>query len=184
MYQPGSIVLETERLILRPFVPEDADAMFHNWAADPEVTRFLRFAPHESAAVSRWVIETWLAEYARPDYFHWAVVCKDDAEVIGSLGILCCDGCGDEPEGFSAGYCIGRRWWNKGYTSEALQAAVGHVLATGVSVLHCCHAVENPASGRVMEKAGFTYCGDTVYHKPDGTVVPARQYILRASVIE
>ena len=179
--QPGSAILETEHLLLRPFVADDAEAMFNNWAADPEVTRFLRFTPHASVEVSRQIIGFWLAEYAKPDYFHWAIVCKADGEVIGSLGILYCDGCGDEPEGYSAGYCIGRQWWGKGYTTEALQAAVRHVLAAGVPVLHCCHAVDNPASGRVMQKAGFVFCGPTVYHKPDGSEVPALQYILHAA---
>ena len=52
----GTRVIETERLILRPFVMEDADAMFRNWAGDDEVTKFLTWPTHESAAVSRMVL--------------------------------------------------------------------------------------------------------------------------------
>ncbi len=46
----------------------------------------------------------------------------------------------------------------------------------GAPWLFICHAVENPASGRVIEKAGFTYDHDAVYHKFDGTPVPCRSY--------
>ena len=42
------LTMETERLILRPFVLNDAEAMFHTWANDPEVTKYLTWNPHES----------------------------------------------------------------------------------------------------------------------------------------
>ena len=44
----GTRTLETERLILRPFVWEDREAMFHNWEADPEVTKYLRWQHYTS----------------------------------------------------------------------------------------------------------------------------------------
>ena len=45
----GSKVLTTERLVLRPFRADDAEAMFNNWASDPEVTKYLTWTPHKSA---------------------------------------------------------------------------------------------------------------------------------------
>ena len=77
------------------------------------------------------------------------------------------------------GYCIGRGWWNKGYTTEALDALVEYWFKnTGSNWLACCHAAENPASGRVMTKAGFVYDHDAEYHKFDGSPVPCRCYAL------
>ena len=53
----GTVRLESERLILRRFTPEDARAMYDNWASDPEVTAFLTWAPHESPAATRRLLE-------------------------------------------------------------------------------------------------------------------------------
>ena len=77
------------------------------------------------------------------------------------------------------GYCIGQKWWGKGLTTEALQAVVDFWFGqVGGAFLTCCHAVQNPASGRVMEKAGFVYHHNDVYHKFDGTPVECRCYLL------
>ena len=77
------------------------------------------------------------------------------------------------------GYCIGQKWWGKGFTTEALQAVVDFWFnQVGGTFLTCCHAVQNPASGRVMEKAGFVYHHNDVYHKFDGTPVECRCYLL------
>ena len=77
------------------------------------------------------------------------------------------------------GYCIGQKWWGKGFTTEALQAVVDFWFRqVGGAFLTCCHAVQNPASGRVMEKAGFVYHHNDVYHKFDGTPVECRCYLL------
>lgn len=59
MQHLGTAVLETARLVLRPFVTADAEAMFRNWAGDPEVTRFLTWPTHPSADVSRMVLTDW-----------------------------------------------------------------------------------------------------------------------------
>ena len=67
----------------------------------------------------------------------------------------------------------------KGFTTEALQAVVDFWFRqVGGAFLTCCHAVQNPASGRVMEKAGFVYHHNDVYHKFDGTPVECRCYLL------
>ena len=57
MEHRGTQRLETERLILRRFVSEDADAMYKNWAADKEVTKYLTWPSHSSPDVSRFVVE-------------------------------------------------------------------------------------------------------------------------------
>ena len=83
------------------------------------------------------------------------------------------------------GYCIGRKWWNKGFTTEALRAVVAYWFTrTDSRWLACGHAASNPASGRVMEKAGFVYHHNTVYHKFDGTPVECRSYLLTRKAFE
>ena len=55
----GTQRLETERLVLRRFTMEDAQAMFENWASDPEVTKFLSWPTHQTIADSRSVLSEW-----------------------------------------------------------------------------------------------------------------------------
>ena len=56
----GARVLHTPRLILRPFREEDAEAMFRNWASDPQVTKFLTWPTHPNVEVSRGVLKDWV----------------------------------------------------------------------------------------------------------------------------
>jgi ribosomal-protein-alanine N-acetyltransferase len=81
---------------------------------------------------------------------------------------------------WEAGYCIGRAWWNQGYTTEALRAVVRFWFCqVDAAWLTCGHAIQNPASGAVMRKAGFVYDHDAEFHKFDGTPMDCHVYLLR-----
>ena len=53
MRHTGTLELETDRLLLRRLLSQDAPQMYENWANDPAVTRFLRWEPHKSPAETR-----------------------------------------------------------------------------------------------------------------------------------
>lgn len=190
MRHAGTQTIETPRLVLRRLLPEDADMMFANWASDPAVTRYLRWEPHPDAAHTRELLTAWATLYPNPDYYQWAMVEKESGQVFGAIGLVSAltmepqqreEWPGfDRSEGiWEPGYCIGKAWWGRGYMTEALKAVVRYWFEqVGGRWLTCCHAVENPASGRVMTKAGFVYHHDAVYHKYDGTPVPCRCYLL------
>ena len=85
----GTQTLETKRLILRRFTVRDADAMYTNWASDPEVTRYLTWPAHAGVETSRAVLADWTAAYAQESCYQWAIVLKDRAdEPIGSIGAV------------------------------------------------------------------------------------------------
>ena len=162
MYYIGTRTIDTPRLILRRFTVDDAPAMFRNWANDPEVTKYLTWPPHTDVSVTEGLLQTWVNNYEQGDYFQWAIVHKELGEPIGSIAVVSIDSyiaC------MEVGYCIGRKWWRQGYTSEALDAVMGE-LFTHVN----CHSVDarhdprNPHSGAVMRKCGmsmlFTRAGD------------------------
>ena len=189
MRHAGTQTLETDRLFLRQLLPEDAEQMYTNWASDPEVTRFLRWEPHKNALETVGLLAAWATLYPNPDYYQWAIVEKASGQVFGSISIFTSSSV--EPErdpwpGFDhsngvweVGYCIGRAWWGKGCTTEALKALVEYWFKnTDSNWLACSHAVENPASGKVMMKAGFVYDHEAVYHKFDGTAIPCKCYAL------
>ena len=190
MRHAGTQEIETPRLILRRLLSEDANRMYVNWANDPDVTRFLRWEPHKNAAETRQLLEAWATLYPNEDYYQWAIVEKATGQVFGSIGIF--NAALGAPEQKAAwpeldtsggvwevGYCIGRKWWNKGFTTEALKAVVDYWFRnTDSNWFCCCYAKENPASGRVMQKAGFVYHHDGIDHKFDGTPVECRYCLL------
>ena len=190
MRHAGTQEIETERLLLRRLLPEDAGMMYRNWASDPEVTRYLRWEPHESEAQTRDLLTAWAELYPNPDYYQWCLVEKATGEVFGTISIFRSAAAEptarDEWPGFDrsngiweVGYCIGKAWWNKGFTTEALKAVVEYWFRnTDSTWLACSHALTNPASGKVMQKAGFVYDHDAEYHKFDGTPVSCKCYAL------
>ena len=66
MKNSGTVRLETERLVLRPFAAEDADAMYRNWASDSQVTKFLFWEPHKDVDETRGILEGWI-QFCVPD---------------------------------------------------------------------------------------------------------------------
>ena len=56
----GTQRLESERLVLRRFVREDAGAMYKNWASDHEVTKYLTWPTHSNVDITKLVIDSWV----------------------------------------------------------------------------------------------------------------------------
>ena len=157
MKHRGTILLETDRLILRPFCLEDFRSMYDNWASDPEVTRFLTWPTHDSPGISRCVLKFWLEEYAKPAVYQWAIVPKDLGQPIGSITAVQVL---EHTATAEIGYCIGRNWWRMGYTSEALKAVIDFFFTeVGFNRIQARHDPRNPGSGAVMAKCGMKYEG-------------------------
>ena len=157
MNHKGTITLETEQLILRRFMIDDAEAMFKNWASDNEVTKFLTWPTHTDVSVSESVINSWLELYQKPEHYSWAIVLKDISEPIGSIAAV---EQRDDIKMVHIGYCIGRKWWHQGITSEALRELIRFFFKeVGVNRIESRHDPRNPHSGKVMLKCGLQYEG-------------------------
>ena len=153
----GTKTLTTARLTLRPFSLADAPAMFANWAGDPEVTRYLSWPTHTDVGVSEAVLADWVPRYADAAWYQWAIVPHDVGEPIGSIAIVRMD---EDVQSVHVGYCIGRRWWGRGYTSEALAALLRFFFEeVGVLRVDSRHDPRNPGSGAVMLHCGMTLEG-------------------------
>lgn len=157
LHHIGTQTIGTDRLILRRFTPDDAPQMYRNWACDPEVTRYLRWRPHANVTETENLLREWVDSYRDPGRYHWVIVLRETGQPIGSIGIL---DVRQADEAAEIGYCIGKAWWGRGLMTEALTA----VLSFGFdrcrfNRLEACHSVNNPASGRVMEKAGMVLEG-------------------------
>jgi len=157
MNHKGTVTLDTERLILRRFSIEDAEAMFRNWASDDEVTKFLTWQTHLDISVSQTVINSWLELYQKLDHYSWAIVLKEIEEPIGSIAAV---EKRDDIKMVHIGYCIGRKWWHQGYTSEALMELIRFFFEEiRVNRIESRHDPRNPNSGKVMIKCGLQYEG-------------------------
>lgn len=157
MKHRGTQTITTDRLILRRFGPEDAGPMYANWCNDPDVTAFLMWLPHTDLEVTRKVLADWVRGYEQDNYYQWAIVPKDLEEPIGTISIVQQR---DDTAMVHVGYCIGKRWWHCGYTSEALAAVIAFLFGeVGVNRIEARHDPRNPNSGKVMEKCGMQYEG-------------------------
>jgi ribosomal-protein-alanine N-acetyltransferase len=157
MTHKGTLPLETERLILRRFTENDAEAMFKNWTSDPEVTKFLTWQPHENKAVSESILRQWVFDYDNLFNYNWAIVPKTLNEPIGSISVVRSN---METETATIGYCIGKAWWHKGIMTEAFKAVIRFLFEeVGVNRIQACHDPRNPNSGAVMRKCGLVYEG-------------------------
>ena len=153
----GTKVLETENIILRPFTVEDAQDMYSNYGSDENVIKFLTWPLHTGADVSRALLEDWCKEYSKPDYYNWAIVLKDINEVIGGISVVRAN---EEIAQAEIGYCIGSKWWHRGYTSQSARAVTEFLIKeVGYNRVCARHAVPNPNSGGVMRKIGMTHEG-------------------------
>lgn len=162
----GTKTIRTERLVLRRFTPDDADAMFANWANDERVTRYLTWTPHGSAEFTRQLLTAWCAEYGRDDYYNWAIT--ENGTPIGNISVVLVNG---KHEYACIGYCLGHDRWGRGIMTEAARAVIDFLFdEVGFNRIEISHATKNPASGRVAQKCGLTYEGTKreFYRTPSG----------------
>ena len=117
--------------------------------------------PHQSVEESLEVIRTVFCDATNT----WAIELKETGEAIGAMGYGPSCNCNlpardGEP---LIGYWIAKPYWNRGICTEALGLMIEHIRCmTDIKSLISGHFVDNPASGRVMEKCGFIPTGETV----------------------
>ena len=148
--------METDRILLRPWLESDAGTLFR-YASDPELGPRAGWPPHKSEEESLDVIRN----FFRNDYT-WAIVLKETNEPIGCVGYLpsSVSNLPIEEDQCEVGYWVARPYWNMGICTEALQQVVDHCFnVKGFTALWGTFFPSNPSSGRVMEKCGFTDTG-------------------------
>lgn len=157
MNHKGTVAIETDRLILRRFTENDAEAMFRNWEGDPKVTEFLRWKIAINLKDAQNVLLEWIRDYEKADFYQWAIVLKDLEEPVGTISVV------DKNEQLDIvhiGYCIGSKWWHQGITSEAFKAIIPFFFnEVCVNRIESQHDPHNPNSGYVMKKCGLKYEG-------------------------
>lgn len=147
-------MLETERLWLRPWREDDAEACY-KYAKNPNIGPMAGWLPHESVQQSRDIIKNILS--ASNNY---AVILKETMEPIGSIGLTIGEQSNlkvSEQEG-EIGYWIGEPYWGQGLIPEAASKLLEYGFETcHLHTIWCAYYDGNVKSKRVQEKCGFQY---------------------------
>ena len=160
--------LTTDRLLLRPLVMADAEAVFA-YAVSPNVGPNAGWKPHESLAETREVMRAIFV--GKEDV--WGVITAADRQLIGTVGLI------DDPRRSFAGakmlgYAIGEAYWGQGYATEAAKEVVRYAfLQKRLPILSAYCYPYNLSSRHVLEKCGFTNEGRLRYCEQlyDGRIV-------------
>jgi ribosomal-protein-alanine N-acetyltransferase len=157
MNHQGTNLIETSRLCLRRFKIEDAEQMFLNWGSDDEVTKYLTWQTHKNVDETRELLVLWIKYYENKDNYNWVIEIKETKTIIGSISVVEIK---EKIEAVTIGYCIGKKWWNLGYTSESLISIVSYLFEEiKVNRIEAYHDVRNVYSGKVMQTAGMKFEG-------------------------
>ena len=144
----------TARLLLRPGWAEDAPALA-TAIGDELIVRNLATAPWPYRVRDA---EAFLAQPRDPVLPSFLIFERTDAQprLLGSCGL------GRRPSGaVEMGYWVARPFWGRGVATEASRALLDIARTLGLPRLQASHFLDNPASGRVLEKLGFEPVGIT-----------------------
>lgn len=155
------MILETKRLILRPWCLDDAEELY-KYASDPDVGPPAGWPVHTCIENSREIIKDVLSA---PETY--AVCLKADNKPVGSVGLHRNDLAVSDDE-YELGYWIGRPYWGMGLIPEASREILRHAFeALFMKRIWCGYYDGNEKSRRVQDKLGFKY-----HHTTEGIEVP------------
>lgn len=161
-------VLESDRLVLRPFNNSDVEDVYNVWESDPKVAKYMFWTSHNDISKTEEWINFEIGQIEKADWYRFALVLKDTDELIGT-GLIYYE---DEVESWEIGYNLGRKYWQKGYATEAMKT----IILFAKNKLHIKEVVgryskENAASGNIMKKLGFQIEKAIPYECNDGTII-------------
>lgn len=142
--------LMTERLILRKFTENDAEALFKIYG-DEEVNTFLPWFPLKTLEETReFYLKRYENVYNQERAYNYAVCLKEDNYPIGYINVGT-EGAND------FGYALRKDFWRNGFITEAGAAVIEQLKRDGIPFITATHDVNNPKSGEVMKRLKMTY---------------------------
>ena len=145
------MILETDRLMLRPWVEDDAEELY-KYAKDPDVGPMAGWPVHTSVENSREIIRSVLSA---PETY--AVCLKETGKPVGSIGLHRNDLATQDDE-YELGYWLGKPYWGQGLIPEASREVLRYAFEDlGMNRIWCGYYDGNEKSRRVQVKLGFEY---------------------------
>ena len=145
--------LETERLILRRMTMRDAADVFI-YSSDKEVARHVLWSAQKDISEAKEYLRCMTRRYRNDEPSSWGIIDKATNRLVGTIGYMYYS---EENNAVEVGYSLARWLWNGGYMTEALSRVIEHTFEVmDVNRIEAQHELDNPSSGRVMEKCGMT----------------------------
>lgn len=152
--------LETPRLRLCPIRKGDAEDIFACWMHDEEVSRYMEWSASDDISDAREFVRFELGKTADTRWYRWLIVLKDTGEKAGTCLVYY----NDEGGHWDLSYNLGRTFWGRSITVEAMRAAIAFgAESLGITEFCTTYAAENNASARVLAKLGFRPTGSVPY---------------------
>lgn len=146
--------IETERLLLRPFVESDLEAFFKH-CQNPNIGSNAGWEPHKTLEDSRKILHSVFISLRD----NWAIILKENQQLIGAIGIIP-DPKRENPHTRMMGYWLGEPYWGKGYMTEAVQSVIEYGFSTlNLSLITANCYPHNQRSQQVLKRNGFVYEG-------------------------
>jgi RimJ/RimL family protein N-acetyltransferase len=124
--------------------------MFAAYAKDEEIARFVTWRPHATASESEAVIDHFLDSWRQGREFHWLVFLRGSNTLMGAAGLR------KQEHQLELGYVLARRYWGRGYMTEAIAALVDWAFTEpSVFRVGAVCDTDNRRSARLLERAGF-----------------------------
>ena len=143
----SALRIETKRLVLRNFIPEDMPHLYR-LLSDAEVNTFLPWFPVKTMEETAAFYEARI----RPQAYFLAVCARADGLPIGYVHLDM------DSDSRDFGYALRREVWRRGIAAEAGRALIDRLRQDHIPYITATHDKNNPASGRVMQKLGMRYC--------------------------
>lgn len=153
----GTQVMESERLLLRPFRYEDDDNMLAYWVSDPNIQSLYSEPTYTTKEEVKELLDKYIDSYEKADYYRWAIIEKESDICIGQIAIFLVD---NKNHFCEIEYALGSRFHRKGFATEATQMILDFCFnKVNFHKVQVCHKEGNVASQGVIKKCGFTYEG-------------------------
>jgi ribosomal-protein-alanine N-acetyltransferase len=161
----GTQQLETNRLILRRHEMTDVNDVYNNWVTDPEVRKFWSWDPHKNIEETKEFLIDLIGKYEKVDTYIWIIELKYISQAIGYIYLNDID---DINDSVSVHFALSRKYWKQGFITEACKRVLDFAFSVlQVKRIHTHHHINNPASGKVMQKCGMKFI-ETAYRSiPD-----------------
>lgn len=144
--------LETDRLILRRITMRDAKDIFA-YSRDPEVARHVLWSAQRDIGEARDYCRFMMKRYRSDLPSSWGIIQKQTNQLVGTIGYM---DYSEDNASVEVGYSLAHWLWNGGYMTEALRRVIGYTFdAMDINRIEAQHELDNPSSGRVMEKCGM-----------------------------
>lgn len=149
----SSVALLTPRLLLRPWTPEDVEALFEI-LQEPDLLRYFPNSDPPGREIVEAYINRQMAHWREFGYGHWAVTLPEEERILGWNGLEFLPELGE----CEVAYLLSRKAWGRGYATETARAALrfGFERAGLGHIIGLVHP-ENEASIRVLEKCGLSH---------------------------